>query len=49
MTEQESREIAAQVWCAETTRHKVMDVGLAFEFSRILKREVDKAEQSKQN
>ena len=44
MTEKQSREIAAQAWCAATTRNKIMDVDLASEFAKILHREVEKAE-----
>jgi hypothetical protein len=31
-----SREKAAQAWCTETTKHKVMDVDLAEAFAEIL-------------
>jgi len=40
MTEEQAREIAGQAWCADTTKHKVIDVELGMEFARILKREV---------
>jgi len=45
MTEIESLEKAAQVWCAKETRHKVMDVNLCREFARVLQREVNLREQ----
>ena len=31
-----AREKAAQLWCEEKTRHKIMDVELAEEFAKIL-------------
>jgi hypothetical protein len=42
MTEQESFKLVAPAWCGEKTKHKVMDPELAFEFARILRREVNK-------
>jgi len=44
MTEQEARRIAGQAWCADSTKDKVMDIELAMEFARILKREVNQKE-----
>ncbi len=43
MTEEESYELAAQVWCGENTKDKIMDPALALEFATILRREVNKA------
>lgn len=46
MTEKEAAALAAQAWCGEGTRNKVVDPELALEFARILRREVDKAGRS---
>ena len=45
MTIEEARGLAAQAWCKETARHKVMDVDLAEEFAKILQREAKEAGQ----
>jgi len=38
-----ARQLAAQAWCAETTRHKEMDADLAEQFALILSRWIETA------
>jgi hypothetical protein len=42
MTQEDAFGIAATAWCGNKTKHKVMDCELAFEFARILQKEVNK-------
>ena len=46
MDMQDFRGMAAQCWCAETTKHLVMEPALAEEFARLLGNWIDTAAQA---